>query len=251
MAFEQYLNTGEERRRPSKWRALTYTISVLFHGGLLVAALVRSFWHVDELQPPGVPVTFMSSRLVPPPPPPPAMAKKTSPVVKPKVPTPVKPKVAALVQPVEVKPDPPADEAEGSADGVEGGSADGVAGGVVAQAPPPPPPPPPKPKEDPKPIMLPPNVGQGYRVTDINDPRFRPSLPPPLRRAGMMVWGLFRICVSTEGHVSEVKVLKSADSLVDDDWLATIRRWEYRPYSLDGRNIPFCHAARISVTAQL
>jgi hypothetical protein len=250
LAFEQYLNSVQEQRRPSKWRAATYTISIAFHGALLVAALIRSFWHVDELQPPGVTVTFMSNRLVPPPPPPPppAMAKKMD-VVKPKVPTPVTPKVATLVQPVEVKPDPA--EQEGSADGVEGGVADGVAGGVVAQAPPPPPPPPPKPKEDPRPITLPPNVGQGYRVTDINDPRYRPSLPPPLRRAGMMVWGLFRICVSTEGHVSEVKVLKSADALVDDDWLAVIRRWEYRPYSLDGRAIPFCHAARISVTAQL
>jgi hypothetical protein len=253
VAFEQFLNGGEDQKRPRKWRFLTLSLSIVFHAGLGVAALIHSFWHVDELQPPGMQVTFMTSRLLPPPPPPAAIAKKTAPVKPRAVPT-VKPKVAALVQPTVIKPEPaPSEEApeKSSDEGTAGGSSDGVVGGAVAEAPPAPPPPPPKPREDPRPIMLPPNVGQGYRLTDINDPRYRPNLPPALRRAGMMVWGMFRICVSIEGHVSDVRVLKSADALVDDDWTATIRRWEYRPYSLDGRTIPFCHAARITVTAQL
>jgi hypothetical protein len=99
--------------------------------------------------------------------------------------------------------------------------------------------------------MLPPNIGSGQRLSDLNDPRYRPTLPPTLNRAGMTVWGLFRICVATDGHVNDVKVLRSADQLVDNGWSNIIRRWEYRPYSIDGRAVPFCHAARIEVRATL
>ena len=63
----------------------------------------------------------------------------------------------------------------------------------------------------------------------------------------MMVWGVFRICVAANGHVAGVTLIKSADPLVDHDWMAKIRSWQYRPYSVDGRPVPFCHPARIVV----
>jgi hypothetical protein len=109
-------------------------------------------------------------------------------------------------------------------------------------------PPPPR-HEEPATILLPPNVGSGQRLSDLNDPRFRPGLPPQLNRAGMIVWGLFRICVAVDGHVDNVKIIKSADALVDDRWLAVIRSWQYRPYSIEGRAVPFCHAMRIEARA--
>jgi hypothetical protein len=99
--------------------------------------------------------------------------------------------------------------------------------------------------------MLPPTIGSGQRLSDLNDPRYRPSLPPSLNRGGMVVWGLFRICVTTNGRVKDVKILKSADTLVDNSWSEVIARWEYRPYSIEGRPVPFCHAARIEVRAAL
>src|SRR5438132_258273 len=82
----------------------------------------------------------------------------------------------------------------GGAEGVAGGLPGGTGTAAVAAVAPAPPPPPasPPPRELP-PVMLPPTVGAGQRLTDVNDPRFRPSLPGNLSRAGMIVWGLFRI----------------------------------------------------------
>jgi hypothetical protein len=113
-----------------------------------------------------------------------------------------------------------------------------------------PPPPATRPVVEAPPIMLAPNVGSGQRLSDLNDPRFRPTLPPSLNRGGIVVWGLFRICVTATGRVKDVKVLKSADPQVDHGWSEIIQRWEYRPYSIEGRPVAFCHAARIEVRSQ-
>jgi protein TonB len=255
MAFEQFLNQKQDRKDRSKWRVVTYALSLTLHAAVLVALLVRSFWYVEELEPKGVVIT-MAMRL-PPPPPPPAPAARKDPE-RPRTAAVVRPRRDKLVQPVEPKPEQVAKAEEpseapadtGDVGGVPGGVEGGVAGGVETTAAAPPPPPKAKPVEM-APIMLPPSIGTGQRLSDLNDPRFRPTLPPALNRAGMVIWGLFRICVATNGHVKEVKVLKSADALVDQTWSDIIGRWEYRPYSIEGRPIPFCHAARIEVRAQL
>jgi hypothetical protein len=89
--------------------------------------------------------------------------------------------------------------------------------------------------------------GQGLRQTDLNDPRYMPQLPPVLLRRGMRVWGCFEICVDTTGRVSNVDIWQSADKLVDDDWVATMRSWRYKPYLVDGHPVPFCHPMRLEV----
>jgi hypothetical protein len=61
---------------------------------------------------------------------------------------------------------------------------------------------------------------------------------------------MFRICVAPDGHVKAVSIMKSADPLVDQAWSDVIRTWEYRPYSVGGQTVSFCHAARIEVRAQ-
>jgi outer membrane biosynthesis protein TonB len=255
MAFEQFLNGKQHPDRRSKRRTLTYAFSLSLHGAVLALLLVRSFWQVDELEPKGVPITMMTLR-VPPPPPPPAPAEKRAAPQPKKVAEVVRPKRDKLVQPVMAKDEPPptakeeeapAAEADGEPGGVEGGVSGGVASATAA---PPPPPPAPKPVVD-APVMLPPSIGSGQRLTDLSDPRYRPTLPPSLNRSGMTVWGIYRICVSAAGKVKDVKVIKSADQLVDNSWCEIIHRWEYRPYSIDGRAVPFCHAARIEVRSQL
>jgi hypothetical protein len=115
-----------------------------------------------------------------------------------------------------------------------------VAGGIAAPGPP-------RPQAPSPPVNIAPSVGAAHRLTDLNDSRYRPSLPPSINRPGMTVWGVFRICVSANGHVEGVTLVKSADPLVNNDWMAKIRTWEYRPYSVDGRPVPFCHPARIVV----
>ena len=42
-------------------------------------------------------------------------------------------------------------------------------------------------------------------------------------------------------------MIKAADPLVNDDWMAKIKLWKYKPYSVNGRAVPFCHPARIEV----
>ena len=116
MAFEAYLT--QDQARPTHRRRLTYTLSLLVHGALLAVGVVYSFWHVEELSPPTVRVTFLSAATPPPPPPPPPAGggapKKKAPV-KPKTtvtPTVVQPR-NNIVQPREraltdpVRKDPP------------------------------------------------------------------------------------------------------------------------------------------------
>src|SRR5882757_7889980 len=94
MAFEQFLTQKQQPGRPTRWRSLTYGLSLSLHGALLMGMAVRSFWHVEELQPKGVAITMMALRL---PPPPPAPPERKSPQARPKVAVAVPPKRDKLV----------------------------------------------------------------------------------------------------------------------------------------------------------
>ena len=233
MAFENFLT--QDKMKPTKWRRVTYSLSLGLHAGLLVVGAVYSFWHVEELSPPSVSVTFLAGAPPPPPPPPPPKKKKSeTKVVKPT--EIVQPKPNQIVQPKE-KPPEPEEEDDGVEGGVEGGVAGGVVGGTVGST-------------GNAPVMLAPNVGNSQNITDMSDPRYKPTLPPQLNRAGMMVWGLYKICVNAQGAVTTVNVMKPADPLVDNDWTAKMKLWKYRPYSVNGRAVPFCAPVRVQVTAQ-
>jgi protein TonB len=229
MSFESFLHQGQTV--PRGWRRITYSASVAFHVVLLTVGVVRSFWHVDELTPPVVKVTFLAAN-TPPPPPPPPPKKRSNPtkVVKHDI---VQPRPNQIIQP-KVQEEPPEEEDEGVEGGVEGGVAGGTLGGVVgAQQ---------------TTTLLPPRVGAGQLISDVlHDPRYTPTLPPQLNRAGMVVWGLYKICVSIGGQVTDVKVVKPADALVDGPWIQKIKTWQYRPYSINGRPVPYCYPMRLEV----
>ena len=231
MAFEQFLT--QDKQRPKKWLRITYMFSGGLHAALLVVGAVYSFWHVDELSPPSVSVTFLAGAPPPPPPPPPPKKKKSDQkIVKPT--EIVQPKPNQIVQPKEKPPEPEEED-----DGVEGGVEGGVAGGVVGST-----------GDNTAPVMLAPNIGTGQLLSDVkNDPSVKPALPPQLNRAGMTVWGLFKICVSAQGAITSVNVMKPADPLVDSDWMAKIRLWKDKPDSVNGRPVPFCTPVRVQVTA--
>ena len=59
--------------------------------------------------------------------------------------------------------------------------------------------------------------------------------------------GLFKICVSREGQVSEVKMLNSRDPEVANGWMTVIRRWQYKPLTVDGKPTRFCHPLMLEV----
>jgi outer membrane biosynthesis protein TonB len=99
-------------------------------------------------------------------------------------------------------------------------------------------------------VLLPPNVGKGYLISDLTKAPDKPTLPEALNKRGMVVWGFYRVCVKTDGTVSDVKIIKSADELVDPSWMKTMRGWRYRPYTVGGRAVPFCHPIRLEVRSR-
>ena len=67
--------TSEGKR---KW--LTVPVSMLIHGLVIGTLIMASYWFVEAVEPPPIPVTLFSAP--PPPPPPPLAAPKKKPEVK-------------------------------------------------------------------------------------------------------------------------------------------------------------------------
>lgn len=93
-------------------------------------------------------------------------------------------------------------------------------------------------------------VTMSRNLTDIGDPRMRPSLPREFEGSGAVVWGLYRICVDHTGQVRSVQILQSAlPGGFDASWIAKIENWRYKPYQVNGRPMPFCAPLRVQVQA--
>jgi protein TonB len=128
--FDRYV----AQTKPSWRRRALIIASVALHGVALMALIIWSFIHVEEIAPPALSLTFFSAAPPPPPPPPPPKASST-----PKVEKKVTPKVTPtqVVQPTQVQPivQPKVEEKkEEEDDGEEGGQEGGVQGGVKGGA---------------------------------------------------------------------------------------------------------------------
>jgi hypothetical protein len=66
------------------------------------------------------------------------------------------------------------------------------------------------------------------------------TVPYVMRRSGNYLWAAFRICADPRGVPSTVTLLKSADKLVDADWLRAVHRWRFNPVLRDGAPRGFC-----------
>jgi protein TonB len=264
VAFEAYRTQGLGGSQKS--RRVTYTLSAVVHGALIAVGVIYSFWHVDELTPPTLRVTFMSAAAPPPPPPPPPPAggparKKvaTKPRLTPTpIPTPVL-KPNDIVQPRE-RPDPvkkpprPRDDEEddedepvGVAGGVKGGTIGGTVGGIIGGV-----------KggviggvvggTGAAPVaskFLPPNLGALQKVSG-SDPPF----PMSLRRGGNLYVVMAKICVGKDGAVDSVSLMKRADPLLDDSVVSTVKGWRYRPLMANSTAVPFCYFGRFEFKSQ-
>ena len=100
------------------------------------------------------------------------------------------------------------------------------------------------------PVMVAPNVGTGMRHQRPQRPALQARAATRAEPRGHVFWGLFKICVSAQGRVTDVKIIKGADPLVDNEWVGKMKLWQYQPYTLNGRPVPFCHPARIEVRSQ-
>jgi protein TonB len=248
LAFEAILaeSHGAFERRPARWRRAMLTASLAVHLIALGIALGYSLWQVDELPLPAVSVTLAGSAPPPPPPPPPARRHSSS---KPKT-KPTQPKPETLVQPQETpketpKPQEPDEEEEGAErGGVEGGVKGGVQGGVVGGvvgAPL---------IKDAGPRLLAPQVARGLLLIDPNEERYRVALPPALERAGATMSAIVRVCVSAQGTVTEVRLVRGANPAVDAQIPTVLGRWRYRPLTIDGKPTPFCYPLKYEISAR-
>jgi protein TonB len=251
VAFEAFRAQAAASRAKGR-KSLWYALSIGFHGALIAFGIAYSFWHVEELSPPLLKVTFMSAAPPPPPAAPPpagggsAGAKPKKPVVKPK--TLVQPTKPEIVQPKETpkpkkeepqeKPEPKAED-HGEKDGVKGGTIGGTAGGTIGGTP--------GGRiggtpggtgtgASTAPKFLPPNIGMAQKVSG-DDPPF----PPSLRKPGAVYHVLVKVCVSTAGTVDRVTIMKSTESQLDGGVVDTLtRNWRFRPYMANATPIPFC-----------
>lgn len=249
MAFEAFRAQAAAPARAGRKR-LWYALSIGFHGALLAAGIAYSFWHIEELSPPLLKITFLSAAPPPPPPPPPpsgggAAAKKKV-TVKPKQVVVPKPEI---VQPKELpkKEEPkeePKAEDKGEKDGVKGGTIGGTpggtiggtpggtVGGVVGAAPS-------------ASKFLAPQMGAAQKLSGAD-----PPFPPALRKTGVVYRILVRIFVSAAGTVEKVQLMKGCDSLLDAGVLSTVKSWRFRPYMANATPIPFSYLATFEFKPQ-
>jgi outer membrane biosynthesis protein TonB len=248
MAFEAFRSQAETRR-PSRRRQLTYALSIAVHAAVIALGVVYSFWHVEELTPPLLKVTFLASAPPPPPPPPPAggggPAKKKV-AIKPK--TVVQPKTPDIVQPRETpkkeeppKEEPKPDEDKGEKGGVKGGTAGGTPGGTVGGTP----------GGQPGGVLggTPGGMGAGppRKFLGANLGKLQwlgctdPPFPPALRKEGRSYQTIVKICVNKAGTVESVAVMKKSEPQLDEGVVSSMKACRHRPLVAGNITVPFCY----------
>ena len=211
--------------------------------GLVVVVPVLFVTHALP-QPPTMMAFVAAPPPPPPPPPPPAPAqptKRSEPVAA------AKPTVGQFVAPIEappaVQPEAVGEDTVGVEGGVEGGVPGGIVGGVVGGLPeaPPPPPPAPAPVAPKAPVRI---GGQIQPPTLIK--RVEPTYPPMAVSAHVQGIVILEAIVDEEGQVKEVKVLRSANLMLDQEAVAAVRQWRYAPVVLNGTPVRFVLSVALS-----
>ena len=179
----------------------------------------------------------------PPPPPPPAAAKPKQATPKPEAAVQQNQFIAPLEEPAEIAALP---EDEGSdtgvPGGVEGGIPGGVVGGVVGGLPEAPPPPPPAPTAAPR---TPVRIGGQIKQPQLLK-RIEPEYPPLAVKAHIQGIVILEATVNEDGAVAEVRLLRSANPLLDREAEIALRQWRYSPLDLNGTHVPFVLTVTLS-----
>ena len=230
------LITGQARHIPSK-PGVPILISMSAQLALVGAIVVPVLFFVGALPEVPMVMAFVAEAPAPPPPPPPPpppAAKSPAPASVKPVPT---PGAAPVEPPSTIQPERPSDEGDiGVPGGVEGGIPGGVLGGVVGGLPgdiPPPPPPPPAP-----PPRAPVRVGGQIQPPALVR-RVDPIYPDVAVSAHIRGVVILEANVDREGRVVDVKVLRTANRLLDGAAITAVRQWQYRPLILNGSPEPF------------
>src|SRR5688572_11022833 len=225
------LITGQARHIPST-PGVPILISVSAQVLVVTALIVPVLLFTGAL--PEVPtmMAFVAEAPAPPPPPPPPPrppAPKTA--VPPATKSAPSPGAAPVEPPSTIQPERPNDEGDiGVPGGVEGGIPGGVVGGVIGglpgDIPPPPPPAPPLPRP---PVRVGGQIQAPAQIKRV-DPIY-PDIAVSARIRGVVI---VEATVDKDGRVSDVKVLRTANRLLDDAAITAVKQWQYRPLILNG-----------------
>jgi protein TonB len=225
------LITGQARHIPSK-PGVPILISMSAQLAAVTALIVPVLFFTGTL--PEVPtmMAFVAEAPAPPPPPPPPPrppAPKTA--VPPATKSAPSPGAAPVEPPSTIQPERPNDEGDiGVPGGVEGGIPGGVVGGVIGglpgDIPPPPPPAPPLPRP---PVRVGGQIQAPAQIKRV-DPIY-PDIAVSARIRGVVI---VEATVDKDGRVSDVKVLRTANRLLDDAAITAVKQWQYRPLILNG-----------------
>jgi protein TonB len=242
------LVTGKARRLPSH-ATLPIVLSTTAQALAVTTILVLPALFVAE-QLPEIPtmMAFVAPPPPPPAPPPPPMQRPApAKTVAQAQPTPSTSELAAPVEaPKTIEPEPAGPEYldEGVPGGVEGGVPGGIVGGVVGGLPEPPPPPAPPVTRAPVRIG-----GQIQAPTLIH--RVEPFYPPTAVDARLQGLVILEAVVDRDGHVAEVKVLRTAGPLLDREAMLAVKQWRYSPLVLNGQRERFVLTVMLSFQLEI
>jgi protein TonB len=254
--FENYAES--KRSKGMTWAIALLGIVVTGHVAFGAVLVAKSLWTISKLEPPGSGVDLAIAPPPPPPPPPPPKSKKleTQKKVEPK-----KIKPTETVQPTkpEEKPQEVASDDEGDPDGEEGGEVGGQAGGVAGGVPSAPapscnndglcvqgckpvdpdcPPPPPT-----APSIVPPNALEQSRISGEKNIFPDDVTKTEISRSGKTRLMIpVKVCIDRLGAIAGVTIVGkgSGFSAYDEKLKREIRKWKYRPFSINGQPAPVC-----------
>ena len=232
-----------ETRKGKKRKWWMFPLSLFLHALAIGVIVGMSYWMVEAVQPPPIPVTLYAAP-PPPPPPPPAAAKKKAEPEQPK--QEVKVEQPKEVQPTQIPEEEPQEDVQGADEnqstdvpgeeggiegGVEGGVIGGVEGGVVGGV-----------------IGGTPGGTVGgtgdepMRITaEVKQPELVKKVEPPYpelaRRSKIQGVVILEAVITKEGNVEEVKVLRSLHPMMDQAAVNAVKQWKYKPAMLNGRPV--------------
>lgn len=97
------------------------------------------------------------------------------------------------------------------------------------------------------PRMLPTRVAHALLHINPSQDPYRVKLPASLEQLKESFSAAVQVCVSPDGTVSSVRVLRSAGPAIDPQIPSTLGRWRYKPYLENGKAVPFCYSFRYEI----
>jgi protein TonB len=216
-------------------RTFALPSSIALHAAAVLAVLGASLWREEPLSEPPQPITLVT--LAPAPPPAGSSSGTTHRGARVSAPSVAPREVLAAIP--QARPQSAGGETDsrgsetpdapsGLPDGVPGGSGD-VPGAAPAEG------------SGDEPLL----PGGDVRPPVLLE-RVAPDYPEVARKAGIQGIVILQAVIGTAGQVEELRLTKSVFAALDEAALRAVRRWRYRPATLNGRAV----RVLLSVTAE-